>query len=126
RGVMSQQLARSGIAAAAAAYLGRTGHSGALVVDESIAERRFDRPVESTAYLCLVDALHQLSPPVEVELGASDGRLTLVIGGAPTDGGTSTAWGDRLESLGGSANWTRQNGRAVVAISIPTEPAPSP
>jgi hypothetical protein len=125
-GVMPQQLARSGIAAATAAYLGRAGHSGALVVDDSIAERRFDRPVEATAYLCLVDALRQLGPPVEVELGAPDGRLTVVIAGAPTDVGMSTAWGDRLESLGGSASWTRENGRAVVAISIPTEPAPSP
>ena len=121
RGIVSQQLARSGLAAALAAHRGRAGHVGALVVDESVATRRFDRLIETTAYLSLVEALGRLLPPIDVRLGFEASRLSLVIGGTATDVATSTAWRDRLESLGGSAQWTREDGRTVVAISIPAE-----
>jgi len=121
RGIVSQQLARSGLAAALAAHLGQAGHAGALVVDESVATRRFDRLIETTAYFSMVEALRRLLPPIDVRLGIQASRLSLVIGGTATDVATSTAWRDRLESLGGSAQWTREDGRTVVAISIPTE-----
>lgn len=121
RGIVSQQLARSGLAAALAAHLGRAGHSGALVVDDAVATARFDRPIETTAYFSLVEALRRLQPPIDVRLGLQDGHLSLVVGGTGSDVATSTEWRDRLESLGGSAQWTHENGRAVVAISIPAE-----
>ena len=121
RGIVSQQLARSGLAAALAAHLGQAGHAGALVVDDAVATARFDRSIETTAYFSLVEALRRLQPPIDVRLGLQDGHLSLVVGGTASDMATSTAWRDRLESLGGSAQWTHENGRAVVAISIPTE-----
>jgi len=121
RGIVSQQLARSGLAAALAAHLGQAGHAGALVVDDAVATARFDRPIETTAYFSLVEALRRLQPPIDVRLGLQNGHLSLVVGGTATEVTTSTAWRDRLESLGGSAQWTRENGRAVVAISIPAE-----
>jgi signal transduction histidine kinase len=123
RGIMPQQLARSGLVAAMTAHLGQAGHVGAFVVDESVAQTRFDRSIETTAYFCLVEALRQLRRPIDVRLGLRDGWLTLRIGGAASGVGASTAWRDHLESLGGSASWTSEDGRAVVAISIPTEPA---
>jgi hypothetical protein len=43
RGIVSQQLARSGLAAAMAAHLAQAGHAGALVVDEPVDAMRFDR-----------------------------------------------------------------------------------
>src|SRR5262245_32690825 len=121
RGIVSQQLARSGLAAALAAHLGQAGHAGALVVDDAVATTRFDRPIETTAYFSLVEAVRRLQPPIDVRLDLVDGQLSLVVGGTATDVATSTAWRDRLESLGGSAEWTHENGHAVVAISIPTE-----
>ncbi|HKE68007.1 MAG TPA: hypothetical protein VKB55_02065, partial [Nocardioidaceae bacterium] len=121
RGIVSQQLARSGLAAALAAHLGQAGHAGALVVDDAVATTRFDRPIETTAYFSLVEAVRRLQPPIDVRLNLVDGQLSLVVGGTATDLATSTAWHDRLESLGGSAEWTHENGHAVVAISIPTE-----
>ena len=121
RGIVSQQLARSGLAAALAAHLGQAGHAGALAVDDAVATARFDRPIETTAYFSLVEVLRRLQPPIDVRLGLQDSHLSLVVGGTGSDMATSTEWRDRLESLGGSAQWTRENGRAVVAISIPTE-----
>jgi signal transduction histidine kinase len=126
RGIMPQQLVRSGLAAAIAAHLGQAGHAGAFVVDDSVIAMRFDRSMEATAYLCLVDALRLLAPPIDVRLGAPQDCLTLMIGGTTTQRPASTLWRDRLESLGGSADWTTEDGRTVVAISIPTRPPPTP
>jgi GAF domain-containing protein len=125
RGIMPQQLARSGLAAAMAAHLGQVGHAGALVVDDSVAAMRFDRSTEATAYFCLVEAVRQLEPPVDVRLGALDDCLTVTIGGTAMQPPDMSSWRDRLESLGGSARWTTADGRAVVTITIPGVPAVS-
>ncbi len=126
RGIMPQQLVRSGLAAAISAHLGQAGHGGALVVDDSVIAMRFDRSMEATAYLCLVDVLPLLAPPIDVRLSALRDCLALTIGGTTSQQPASTLWRDRLESIGGSADWTTENGRTVVAISIPTESAPTP
>ncbi|HYJ66930.1 MAG TPA: hypothetical protein VEX15_04630 [Nocardioidaceae bacterium] len=121
RGIMPRQLARSGLVSAVSAHLGQVGHAGSLVVDESLAGVRLGRTVESTAYFGLVEAVRQLEPPIVVRLGVSDGRLALTIEGSGMDVEASSGLRDRLESLGGSAWWSSGNGRAALAMSVPTE-----
>jgi signal transduction histidine kinase len=121
RGIMPRQLARLGLASAVSAHLGHVGRAGSLVVDESLADVRLEQTVESTAYFGVVEAVRKLDPPISVRLAASDGRLALTIEGSATDAAAWSALRDRLESLGGSACWTNGDGRAVLAMNVPTE-----
>jgi signal transduction histidine kinase len=124
RGIMPPQLVRSGLAAAVSAHLGQAGHAGALAMDESVAGRRFDRTVESTAYFGLVEALRQLRPPIQVTLTAIGDLLTLTVGGSGRHPPTIDTLCGRLEPLGGTVQCRREGDRAVLAMRIPAEPVP--
>ncbi len=125
RGVYPAQLARSGLPAALASLLGRTGSTGRLVVEKPAVSRRYDPRVEAAAYFCVAEATHNLDGPVVVELDAPGDQLRLVVSGSDRGGLPLRHMRDRVEAAGGSVSVTAEHGRAVVEVRAPAPVAVS-
>jgi signal transduction histidine kinase len=123
RGVFPAQLGRSGLGMALTSLLARSSSSGQLVVDDSAAHRRFDSGVEAAAYFCVVEAMHDLTRPVLVELDVTDEQLRLVVSGGDPDGLPFDQVRDRVEAAGGSVSIVATDGHAVIDVRAPTSVA---
>jgi len=119
RGVFPAQLARSGLPVALGSLLARTAGSRRLLVDHSVATRRFDTDVEGAAYFCAVEAVRELTPPVAVVLTLAGDQLTLLVRGTKRTGLPLGHMRDRVESAGGVVSMTSQGDHAVVEVRLP-------
>ena len=124
RGVFPAQLARSGLPAALASLVARGGSTGRLVVEESVAGRRFPTRVEAAAYFCAAEATRDLDDPVLV-LAVEDDQLRLVVTGGDRSGIAHDDIRDRVESAGGSVALTSSRGHTAVTAQLPAQTSTS-
>jgi signal transduction histidine kinase len=123
-GIFPTQLARTGLPAALASYLGRAGLRGRLHVDASAAGRRFGARAEAAAYFCCTACVNVSGPAA----ATSDDRLDLTVEGTDlvlrVHGATPPdldlqAVTDRVEALGGRLSLRHDPQGAVVELRVP-------
>ena len=117
RGVFPAQLSRSGLEAALASLLARTG-PGSLVV-EGERGRRLDDRAEAAAYFCVAEMVRELGPPVTVVLDSSEDELRLTVRGEADSDVHLTYLRDRIEAVGGSVTARRGDGSVVLDLRVP-------
>jgi hypothetical protein len=102
RGIFPTLLTRSGLGPALSAHFARTGQSGALHVNPSVAGRRFPARVEAAAYQCATDASAGAGGDVHISLGLLGEELVLEVRPFDAMAADRTALADRVEAVGGS------------------------
>ena len=127
RGVFPTVLARSGLGPALSAYVTRTGCSARLVMEPSLADRRFSARVEAAAYFCATEALPDDACADEVRLGVDGPDLVVVVRGRRRDDMDLQAMVDRVEALAGTlVVEDPADGVIRLVVRIPVEHAAQP
>ncbi len=122
RGVFPTQLVRTGLAPSLKSLLTRTAPAATLLVDESVAERRFPARVECAVYFCCVEALHAGADSTRIELLTADEHLVVLVQGVGRDSIDAQAMVDRVEAAGGSL-WMNGDGSAeTLELRLPVSP----
>jgi hypothetical protein len=117
-GIYPTQLARSGLPAALASYLGRTGRRGSLHVADAAAGRRFGPRAEAAAYFCATACTGD-----RLDLSVEGTDLVLRVQGAELPDLDLQAVTDRVEALGGRLTRHDGPGSPSVELRVPiTEP----
>jgi signal transduction histidine kinase len=124
-GIFPTQLARAGLPAALASYLGRAGRRGRLQVDASAAGRRFGARAEAAAYFCCTACVGTSGPAAaavpgdRVFLAVEGTDLVLkVLGATPPDLDLQTVT-DRVEALGGRLSRGHDADGGSVELRVP-------
>jgi signal transduction histidine kinase len=127
RGVFPTVLARSGLGPALSAYVSRTGCSARLVMEPSLADRRFSARVEAAAYFCATEALPDDACADEVRLLLDGSDLVVAVRGRRPGDLDLQAMVDRVEALAGTlVVEDPADGVMRLLVRIPVEHAAQP
>jgi signal transduction histidine kinase len=127
RGVFPTVLARSGLGPALSAYVARTGCSARLVMEPSLADRRFSARVEAAAYFCATEALPNDACADEVRLRLDGPDLVVVVRGRRRGDMDLQAMVDRVEALAGTLDVDDPaDGVIRLTVRIPVQHAAQP
>jgi len=127
RGVFPTVLARSGLGPALSAYVTRTGCSVRLVLDASMAGRRFSSRVEAAAYFCATEALPDDARADEVRLCIDGDELVVEVRGRRPGDMDLQAMVDRVEALVGTlVVEDPADGEIRLVVRIPVDYAAQP
>ena len=127
RGVFPTVLARSGLGPALSAYVSRTGCSARLVMEPSLADRRFSARVEAAAYFCATEALPDDACADEVRLLLDGPDLVVAVRGRRPGDMDLQAMVDRVEALAGTlVVEDPADGVIRLLVRIPVEHAAQP
>ena len=129
RGVFPTVLARSGLGPALSAYVSRTGCSVRVIVDPSLADRRFSARVEAAAYFCATAVMPNDACADEVRLCVSNSNLVVELRGGRRGDMDLQAMVDRVEALAGTLVIDEPEpagGTVRLMVRIPVERAAQP